>query len=99
MEEMRRLLLSNPQIMMEASRSGFGNSTNAKNNYGQYDEIPSEFKDLGNDYQSYLDSHCGDEFPQQREGEQDEEQIEIATFGSRDEPEFIPRKQFQIMTN
>lgn len=62
MEEMRRLVLSNPQIMMEASRSGFGNSTSAKNNnYGQYDDIPSEFNDVYQDtnngsdvYESYL---------------------------------------------
>ena len=85
MEEMRRLLLSNPQIMMEASRSGFGNSTNAKNNYGQYDDIPSDFNDVypntnnGSDvYESYLSK--------QREYQKDENSqqdlVEIATFGS-----------------
>jgi len=47
MEEMRRLLLSNPQIMMEANRSGFtNNNSNVNNNqYHQYDEIPMEFND------------------------------------------------------
>jgi len=91
MEEMRRLLLSNPQIMMEANRSGFtNNNSNVNNNqYHQYDEIPPEFQDLKRDDDDDVNVQVNEGYD--LEGE-DQDQIEIATFGSRDEPEFVPRK-------